>query len=182
MPAAISQLQIDAPPSVLRRKPWTRADVRAVASTGAFDGRRYELIEGALLDKMPPNPPHVYFLHMLASWLRSVFGELAVRTNSPIDVAPEDNPTSEPEPDICVTAWTLGERQARSRYRGTSSCSWRCRTPRYRSISTTRQRSTHEQASRTTGCSTSTSAASPFTAAHRRVRISRSLFTPMSNQ
>lgn len=39
-----------------------------------------------------------------------MFGELAVRTNSPIDVAPEDNPTSEPEPGVCVTAWTLGER------------------------------------------------------------------------
>lgn len=103
MAVAIPQQQIDAPPSVLRRKPWTRADVRAVASTGTFDGRRYELIEGALIDKMGMNPPHSTSLVGVSGRLIEIFGWRFVRTQMPIDVADEDNWKSEPEPDVCVT-------------------------------------------------------------------------------
>ena len=35
-------------------------------------------------------------------WLASVFGALFVTPNAPIDVAPEDNPTNEPGPDLAV--------------------------------------------------------------------------------
>ncbi len=103
MPLAISQEQIGAPPSVLRKKPWTRRDCDALEKMGVFDGLRYELIEGELIDKTGMNPPHAMFLMLIASWLNRVFGDLHVRPQMPIDVRPEDNPTSEPQPDLCVT-------------------------------------------------------------------------------
>src|SRR5262249_13889269 len=37
-------------------------------------------------------------------WLEQVFGGACVDQESPIDLAPEDNPTSEPEPDLIVLA------------------------------------------------------------------------------
>jgi hypothetical protein len=37
-------------------------------------------------------------------WLAGVFGMKHLNPEGPIDVAPEDNPTSEPEPDIAVLA------------------------------------------------------------------------------
>lgn len=39
----------------------------------------------------------------LAHWLRQQFGEEFVRTEDPIEVSPEDQRLSEPEPDIVVT-------------------------------------------------------------------------------
>jgi Uma2 family endonuclease len=38
------------------------------------------------------------------AWLLRVFGEQYLNPETTIDVAPEDNPTSEPEPDIIVLA------------------------------------------------------------------------------
>lgn len=38
----------------------------------------------------------------LMSWLERVFGEGCVNPEAPIDVAPEDNPTTEPDPDLIV--------------------------------------------------------------------------------
>src|SRR5262249_5538082 len=38
------------------------------------------------------------------AWLVRVFGEAHVNPEAPIDVAPEDNPTNEPEPDLVVLA------------------------------------------------------------------------------
>jgi Uma2 family endonuclease len=39
---------------------------------------------------------------LLLGWLIQVFGALFVNHEAPIDVAPEDNPTSEPVPDAIV--------------------------------------------------------------------------------
>jgi Uma2 family endonuclease len=38
------------------------------------------------------------------AWLVRTFGEQFVNPEAPIDVAPEDNPTNEPEPDLVVLA------------------------------------------------------------------------------
>jgi len=46
--------------------------------------------------------PHVNSAALLMGWLGSVFGGRRVLLGSPIDVAPEDNPTNEPEPDLVV--------------------------------------------------------------------------------
>jgi Uma2 family endonuclease len=46
--------------------------------------------------------PHVNALVAVQAWLVRTFGELYVNPEAPIDVAPEDNPTNEPEPDLVV--------------------------------------------------------------------------------
>src|SRR5262249_44574346 len=53
-------------------------------------------------NKMGKGRPHVNALLLLMRSLVKVFGDLRVVPESPIDVAPEDNPTSEPEPDLVV--------------------------------------------------------------------------------
>jgi len=39
---------------------------------------------------------------LLFAWLIQVFGGRFVNSEAPIDVAPEDNPTNEPQPDLIV--------------------------------------------------------------------------------
>jgi Uma2 family endonuclease len=63
---------------------------------------RFELVEGDLIDRMGKNSPHSIALALLAIWIRRTFGDLFVLTEVSIDVSPEDNPTSEPEPDIVL--------------------------------------------------------------------------------
>jgi Putative restriction endonuclease len=85
-----------------RRKRWTRVECDALVELGLLDGQKLELVEGELIDKMGKNQPHVMLLAALHDWLRGVFGARRVLQEAPIDVAPEDNPTSEPEPDLIV--------------------------------------------------------------------------------
>jgi hypothetical protein len=47
------------------------------------------------------NPTHVLAVHMMMEWLRGVFA--VVLQEAPMGVAPEDNPTNEPEPDMIVS-------------------------------------------------------------------------------
>ena len=64
--------------------------------------QRLELVEGELIDKMGKNRPHTIALTYLRRALELLFGWEYVDTETTIDVAPEDNPTSEPEPDLIV--------------------------------------------------------------------------------
>jgi Uma2 family endonuclease len=84
------------------RKRWTREEYDGLSSLELLSGQRLELIEGELIDKMGKKPPHVLWLSLLSDWVVSVFGTLFVLQEAPIDVAPEDNPTNEPEPDLIV--------------------------------------------------------------------------------
>jgi len=105
-PAPVAQAATPGP----RRKLWTRAECEQLQATGLWDQQRLELIEGELIDKMGKNGPHTASLAAIALWLRRVFGDLFVLTEAPIDVAPEDNPASEPEPDVIVLRrdfWTF---------------------------------------------------------------------------
>lgn len=104
MPVAILRDQIEAAPSVIKRRIWTRRDCEVLEKAGVFEGRRYELINGELIDKMAMNPPHAVVLHLLVRWLNRVFGDAFIRAQMPIDVSPEDNPSSQPQPDACVTS------------------------------------------------------------------------------
>jgi Uma2 family endonuclease len=90
-------LQTDPP-----RKRWTRAEYENLSSVG-LGQQRLELVDGELLSKMGKKRPHVNALILLHTWLVQVFGPHFVHPEAPIDVAPEDNPTSEPEPDLIVT-------------------------------------------------------------------------------
>ena len=82
------------------RKKWTREEC---AQLGAIlDLQQYELIDGELIKKMGKNHPHVWTLMLLAKWLGSIFPDFTVGQELPIDVRPEDNPSSDPEPDVVV--------------------------------------------------------------------------------
>jgi Uma2 family endonuclease len=84
------------------RKRWTRAECAAHQATGLWDHQHLELVEGVLINKMGKNRPHMFTVTAVRNWLIAVFGELFVETEAPVDVAPEDNPTNEPQPDIVV--------------------------------------------------------------------------------
>src|SRR5262249_18344009 len=101
MPTAFTEHIEPTPPP---HKRWTRAECEALASTGVWDLQRYELINGELVTKMPKNRPHLNTLTALFEWLLDVFGKGYVQSEAPIDVAPEDNPTNEPEADLIVLA------------------------------------------------------------------------------
>jgi Uma2 family endonuclease len=81
---------------------------------GIFDQQHLELIEGELIDRrMSRNRPHVNAAALLAGWLIQVFGGRRVNHGAPVDVAPEDNPTNQPVPDLIVVR---GEYAGSSRF------------------------------------------------------------------
>ncbi len=84
------------------RKRWTRAEYETLLEE-TLGQERLELVEGELISKMGKKRPHVNALVLMQGWLVEVFGLRFVHPEAPVDVAPEDNPTSEPEPDIIVT-------------------------------------------------------------------------------
>ena len=88
------------------RKVWTRDEVNRLS----WDGFSLELINGELIDRrMGKNPPHIYWKNLLSAWLVKNFDIDYVRSEDPIDVAAQDNPTSEPEPDLALTVQTVRE-------------------------------------------------------------------------
>lgn len=97
---------IDAPPlpTILDppRKRWTRAECATLEASGLLDQQHLELVEGELISKMGKKRPHVNALMSILVWLQRTFGSQFVNAEAPIDVAPEDNPTNEPEPDLIV--------------------------------------------------------------------------------
>jgi len=94
------------------RKRWTRAECLALEASGLWDRERLELVHGELITKMGKKRPHVNALVAVQAWLVRTFGEQFVNPEAPIDVAPEDNPTNEPEPDLVVLAKPSREFQA----------------------------------------------------------------------
>ena len=84
------------------RKRWSRAECDTLEASGLWDQQRLELVQGELISKMGKKRPHVNALVAVQAWLVRTFGEQFVNPEAPIDVAPEDNPTSEPEPDLVV--------------------------------------------------------------------------------
>jgi Uma2 family endonuclease len=102
MPSVVTQEQFHSVPLEPPRKHWSRAECEALETAGLLHGERVELVEGELINKMGKKRPHVNTLFLVAEWLTKVFGERFVNRESPIDVAPEDNPASEPEPDVIL--------------------------------------------------------------------------------
>jgi len=81
-------------------KRWTRT--AALESSELCDQEHLELVRGELIIKPRKKRPHVNALVAVQAWLVRTFGEQFVNPEAPIDVAPEDNPISEPEPDLVV--------------------------------------------------------------------------------
>ena len=84
------------------RKLWTRNQCEQLEQAGLLDQQRLELVDGELINKMGKNRPHVITLVWMMKWLNQVFGADFVNPECSIDVAPEDNPTNEPQPDLVV--------------------------------------------------------------------------------
>ena len=83
------------------RKRWNREEYKQLCEARPMP--HLELVEGELIDKMGKNWPHISALTLLHGWLIGVFGLRMVHQEASIDVSPEDNPTSQPEPDLIAT-------------------------------------------------------------------------------
>jgi len=102
MPTVLKHTTEMPPPLAPPRKRWTRAECKGFEASGLFERERLELVCGELISKMGKNRPQVNALRMMLIWLQSIFGNEYVDVEAPIDVHPEDNPSSEPEPDLIV--------------------------------------------------------------------------------
>ena len=71
----------------------------AVAQMQQILPGKYELVEGELIDKMSQRLPHRIAMMALLNWMIQTWGHRFLQDQASIDVSPEDNPTSEPQPD-----------------------------------------------------------------------------------
>jgi Uma2 family endonuclease len=102
MPTVVTRQPYRPVPVEPPRKRWTRAECASFEAAGLWDQERLELIDGELINKKGKNRPHVNVLVVVQAWLVEVFGVQYVNPETSIDVAPEDNPTNEPKPDLIV--------------------------------------------------------------------------------
>lgn len=84
------------------RKQWTRSEYEELEQKGLFDQQRVELVYGDFINKMGKNRPQVNALALMVKWLSQFFDLALVNQDASIDVAPQDNPMSEPQPDLIV--------------------------------------------------------------------------------
>ena len=94
---------MEAPATLRARKAvmWTREDCGKLEGMGLLP-ERWELVQGEIVSKMETNLPHSMIAKRMDVWLSNVFPTDRILPTCSIDVAPEDNPTSEPEPDITI--------------------------------------------------------------------------------
>jgi Uma2 family endonuclease len=110
MPTTVTEVPYRPVPVDPPRKRWTREECAALQATGLWDLKHLELVEGELINRrMGKNRPHINTLILVQAWLVRVFGEQYLNPEAPIDVAPGDNPTNEPEPDLIVLTRPSGE-------------------------------------------------------------------------
>jgi len=88
----------------LPRKRFTREEFDRLIETGFFEGQRYELIDGDLIDKMGQNPPHALSIRRAFAWLARVFKPILVQVQLPVEASAADRRRSVPEPDLSVLA------------------------------------------------------------------------------
>src|SRR5437899_3011368 len=103
----VNVIEPPAEPEVLR-KTWTREEYGALCETGLLP-KRLELIEGEIIRKPSKNQPHMIAGVRLHKWLVGIFGFDNVLPNGSVDVSPEDNPTSLPEPDLVVLSRDIAQ-------------------------------------------------------------------------
>lgn len=111
--ATLAQPPLSPPAGVdlsLRRKKWTRDEINGLIQSGYFDGQRFELIDGELIDKMGQGPRHAGAIEVLLVLLAEKFGLRRIRVQMPLEAGLKDRKWSQPEPDLAVRA----ERSERS--------------------------------------------------------------------
>ena len=59
---------------ILPRKRFTRAEVERMIDAGVLEDRRFELIDGDLIDKTGQKPPHSFTIRLVMKWLAGLFG------------------------------------------------------------------------------------------------------------
>jgi Uma2 family endonuclease len=96
-------LPLNSADETLPRKKFTRDEVERLTADGYFEGQRYELIDGDLIDKMGQKPPHPVAIQNLFELLFLIFGRGFIRSQASLDVSDADRDLNEPEPDIVVT-------------------------------------------------------------------------------
>jgi Uma2 family endonuclease len=101
------------PAEALRRKRFTRSEVDRLEKSGVFEGQRYELIDGDLMDKMGQNPPHAFLVQNIADCMFALFGRGRVRVQLPMEASAEDQETSLPEPDLVLLKGRAAEYRQR---------------------------------------------------------------------
>lgn len=101
--AALAQPPVGIDPSLPRKK-WTREEVDRLLETGIFEGQRFELIDGELIDKMGQGPRHANAIRRINQLLSKFFGVERVQAQLPIEAGPRDRKWSQPEPDLAVLA------------------------------------------------------------------------------
>jgi len=104
VPIAVTEMPYRPVPIDPPRKRWTREECAVLETLAPWDHQRLELIDAELINKMGPPRRHTIALTAVLGWLIQVFEGKYVNSYAPIDVAPEDNPTSEPQPDLIVLA------------------------------------------------------------------------------
>lgn len=102
--SAASLLPFQAAAEALPRKRFTREEVERYVEAGFFDGQRFELIDGDLLDKMGQKPPHATAIRLTQAWLAGFLGANRVQCQLPIEASGADRERSLPEPDLAVLA------------------------------------------------------------------------------
>jgi Uma2 family endonuclease len=104
MPVALT-IPTDPPiPLTPPRKRWTRAECAILEASGMWEQQKLELVDGELISKMGKTRSHVNALMAMMRYLAGSFGYDHINPSAPIDVAPEDNSSNEPEPDLIVFA------------------------------------------------------------------------------
>jgi Uma2 family endonuclease len=101
MSAAVLPLAAE---SEVRRIRFSRNDVERMLDAGLLRDRRFELIEGELIDKMGQNPPHAGVIQFLLEWFAHLFGVRKVRVQLSLEVSRADRDRNMPEPDLAIVA------------------------------------------------------------------------------
>lgn len=95
------------PPSTAagpRPKVWTVAEFHQFGDLGVFEGRRAMLIDGAILEEGPMNPPHRNALELTTEAVRAAFGAgWRVCVQMPLVLGQ----TTDPEPDVAVAGGSV---------------------------------------------------------------------------
>jgi Uma2 family endonuclease len=93
---------VDSEPRTFR---FTLAEYDRLVALGMFDGRRVELIEGAIVERMSPQGSrHTTGGMRIERALRAAFPAALIRVQYPLALG-----DSEPEPDVAVVTGTLEE-------------------------------------------------------------------------
>ncbi|MDQ6705150.1 MAG: Uma2 family endonuclease, partial [Acidobacteriota bacterium] len=102
MPVALHRPFAGEDSAPVQRKLWTREECGFLVKSGVLDTRRYELLEGELIERMSKNYPHMRAVMLLCRWLNRIFAEGRVLQEPSIHLTAQDTPYSDPEPDAVV--------------------------------------------------------------------------------